>query len=129
LANDKTATKKTAKKRKHNTRIGAINKSMQVQRTKEDARLCSPNPTLVGSRTAPKPAAAADPFRAATPPPPLLLLQVSRATGRLVGRSFEKELGSRKPWSVGLGVEHCDSPPVSDGGEGESPGPRPAPTP
>ena len=95
----------------------------------------SPNPTRVGSNTAPRAAAvaAAEPFRPVTPPPPPpltpLLLQVSSATGRLVGRSLEKELGSRKPWSVGLGVEHCDSPPVSEGGEGESPGPRPPPTP
>jgi hypothetical protein len=90
------------------------------------ARSDSPNPcALVGSKTLPK-ADAVVPFRAVTPPPPP---QVSNATGRLVGRSLEKELGSLKPWSVGLGVEHCDSPPVSEGGDGESPGPRPPPTP
>ena len=88
--------------------------------------LHSPSPALVGSIT--EAAAAPEPFSGATPLPPPLL-QVSSATGRLVGRSLEKELGSRKPWSVGLGVEHWDSPPVSEGGEGESPGPRPPPTP
>ena len=50
--------------------------------------------------------------------------QLRSATGRLVGRSLENELGSLNPWSVGLGVEHWDSP-LSEGGEGESPGPPP----
>ena len=87
----------------------------------------SPSPTLVGSITA----AFAAPFRAATLPEE----QLSSATGKLVGRSLEKELGSRNPWSVGLGVEHWESAPppppaLSEGGEGESPGLRPPlPTP
>ena len=52
------------------------------------------------------------------PPPP----QLRSATGRLVGRSLENELGSLNPWSVGLGVEHWDPAPASEGGEGEAEG-------
>ena len=54
------------------------------------------------------------------PPPP----QLRRATGRLVGLSLENELGSLKPWSVGLGVEHWELP-CSEGGEGEAEGAPP----
>ena len=53
-----------------------------------------------------------------SPPPP----QLRSATGRLVGRSLENELGSLNPWSVGLGVEHWDPAPASEGGEGEAEG-------
>ena len=51
--------------------------------------------------------------------------QLSRATGREVGRSLEKEFGSLKPWSVGEGVEHCEWGACSEGGEGEAEGAPP----
>ena len=35
---------------------------------------------------------------------------------------MENELGSLNPWSVGLGVEHWDPAPASEGGEGEAEG-------
>ncbi len=43
----------------------------------------------------------------------------SRATGRLVGLSFEYELGILNPWSVGDGVDRFDSA-DSDRGDGLS---------
>ena len=47
-----------------------------------------------------------------------LFAEFKRATGRLVGRSLENELGILNPWSVGDGVERFDS--ASDGGDGLS---------
>ena len=83
----------------------------------EGADLDSPTPTLEGTTLSESSGSGRTP-----PPPP----QLSRATGRLLGLSLENELGSLKPWSVGLGVEHCESP-GSDGGEGEAEG-APPPT-
>ena len=57
-----------------------------------------------------------------SPRAPLPSPQLRSATGRLVGRSLENELGSLNPWSVGLGVEHWDPAPASEGGEGEAEG-------
>ena len=48
-----------------------------------------------------------------------LEVALSRATGRLVGLSFEYEFGILKPWSVGEGVEAFEFA-DSDCGEGLS---------
>ena len=48
----------------------------------------------------------------------MALAELSKATGRLLGLSFDCEFGILKPWSVGDGVDTLEH--ASDGGEGLS---------